>query len=63
MSKTKTYWKGYAEKHNTPDFINSSNKEFQDDVTVGEFLSSDEATDMKSGRRDFLKFIVSDTHL
>jgi molybdopterin-containing oxidoreductase family iron-sulfur binding subunit len=57
MSKTKTYWKGYSEKHKTPDFVNSSNKEFQDNVPVGEFLSSDEATDMKSGRRDFLKFM------
>ena len=30
MSKTKTYWKGYAEKNNTPDFVNSSHKEFQE---------------------------------
>ena len=32
MSKTKTYWKGYSEKHHTPDFSISSQKEFQDDV-------------------------------
>ena len=57
MSKTKTYWKGYSEKHQTPDFVSSSNKEFQEKIPVGEFLSSDDATDLKSGRRDFLKFM------
>ena len=57
MSKTKTYWKGYSEKHQTPDFVSSSNKEFQEEIPVGEFLSSDQATDLKSGRRDFLKFM------
>ena len=57
MSKTKTYWKGYSEKHQTPDFVSSSNKEFQEKIPVGEFLSSDDATDLKSGRRDFLKFL------
>ncbi|MFL2585450.1 MAG: TAT-variant-translocated molybdopterin oxidoreductase [Parvicellaceae bacterium] len=57
MSKTKTYWKGYSEKHQTPDFVSSSNKEFQEKIPVGEFLSSDDAPDLKSGRRDFLKFM------
>ena len=37
MSKTKTYWKGYSEKHQTPDFVSSSNKEFQEEIPVGEF--------------------------
>ena len=41
MSKTKTYWKGYSEKHQTPEFSISSQKEFQDDVPVDEFLGSD----------------------
>ena len=57
MSKTKTYWKGYSEKHQTPDFVSSSKKEFQEEIPVGEFLSSDQATDLKTGRRDFLKFM------
>ena len=57
MSKTKTYWKGYSEKHQTPDFVSSSNKEFREEIPVGEFLSSNEATDLKSDRRDFLKFM------
>ena len=57
MSKTKTYWKGYSEKHQTPEFSISSQKEFQDDVPVDEFLGSDGIDDLKTGRRDFLKFM------
>ena len=47
MSKTKTYWKGYSEKHQTPEFSSSSQKEFQDDVPVDEFLNSDGLDDLK----------------
>lgn len=57
MSKTKTYWKGYSEKHQTPEFSVSSQKEFKDDVPVDEFLGSDGIDDLKTGRRDFLKFM------
>ena len=57
MSKTKTYWKGYDEKHQTPEFAVSSKKEFRDDVPVDEFLSTDGLEDMKTGRRDFLKYM------
>ena len=41
MSKTKTYWKGYAEKNKTPEFLNSSQKEFQEKIPVEEFLAED----------------------
>ena len=41
MSKTKTYWKGYDEKHQTPEFAVSSKNEFKEDVPVDEFLSTD----------------------
>ena len=57
MSKTKTYWKGYAEKNKTPEFLNSSQKEFQEKVPVEEFLAEDGIQDLKTGRRDFLKFM------
>ena len=57
MSKTKTYWKGYDEKHQTPEFAVSSKKEFKEDVPVDEFLSTDGLEDMKTGRRDFLKYM------
>ena len=39
MSKTKTYWKGYAEKNKTPEFLNSSQKEFQEKPLNLLFLS------------------------
>ena len=55
MSKTKTYWKGYAEKHQTPEFVTASNKEFQEKIPVEEFLSNDGLSDLKTGRRDFLE--------
>ena len=57
MSKTKTYWKGYAEKNKTPEFLNSSQKEFEEKIPVEEFLAEDGIQDLKTGRRDFLKFM------
>ena len=57
MSKTKTYWKGYDEKHQTPEFAVSSKNEFREDVPVDEFLSTDGLEDLKTGRRDFLKYM------
>ncbi|MBM78529.1 MAG: molybdopterin oxidoreductase [Crocinitomicaceae bacterium] len=57
MSTKKTYWKGYSEKNQTPNFVESSQKEFQDHVPVDQFLSSDGVNDLKTGRRDFLKFM------
>ena len=57
MSTKKTYWKGYSEKNQTPTFMESSQKEFQEDIPVDEFLSSEGVNDLKSGRRDFLKFM------
>ena len=57
MSSKKTYWKGYSEKNQTPTFVESSQKEFQEKIPVDEFLSSDGVNDLKSGRRDFLKFM------
>ena len=57
MSKTKTYWKGYSEKNNTPEFLESSHKEFQEKIPVEEFLADDGVQDLKTGRRDFLKFM------
>ena len=57
MSTKKTYWKGYSEKHQTPSFMESSQKEFQEKIPVDQFLSDDGINDLKSGRRDFLKFM------
>ena len=57
MSKTKTYWKGYSEKNSTPEFLKSSQKEFQEKIPVEEFLADEGIQDLKTGRRDFLKFM------
>ena len=53
----KTYWKGLDEKHQTPEFIEKSNKEFKEDLPIGEFVGDEGASEFKTGRRDFLKFL------
>lgn len=53
----KTYWKGLDEKHQTPEFIEKSNKEFKEDLPIGEFIGDEGASEFKTGRRDFLKFL------
>ena len=57
MSNKKTYWKGYDEKHQTPDFVVSTQNEFKKDILSEEFLSAAGLQDMKTGRRDFLKYM------
>ncbi len=57
MSMKKTYWKGLDEKHQSPEFIEKSNKEFKEDLPIGEFLADEGASEFKTGRRDFLKFL------
>ena len=53
----KTYWKGLDEKHQSPEFIEKSNKEFKEDLPIGEFIGDEGASEFKTGRRDFLKFL------
>jgi len=57
MSSNKTYWRGLDEKAQTPEFIEKASKEFQEDLPVEEFIGSEEVSDFKTGRRDFLKFL------
>lgn len=57
MSMNKTYWKGLDEKHQTPEFIEKSNKEFKEDLPIDEFVGTEGASEFKTGRRDFLKFL------
>ena len=42
------------EKNNTPDFVNSSHKEFQDKY-ITKFLADEIQKDLKTGRRRFLE--------
>lgn len=57
MSMKKTYWKGFDEKNQSPEFVENSNKEFREDLTVDEFVGSEAVGDFQTGRRDFLKFL------
>ncbi len=57
MSVKKTYWKGLSEKHQTPEFVHANTKEFQDDLTIDEFVGGEGVEQFKTGRRDFLKFM------
>lgn len=53
----KTYWKGLDEKVQSPEFQEKASKEFQEDLPIEEFVGSDEVSEFKTGRRDFLKFL------
>lgn len=57
MSMNKTYWKGLDEKFQTPEFVEKSKKEFAEELPVEDFISEAGASDFKTGRRDFLKFL------
>ena len=53
----KTYWKGLDEKDQSPEFVQNSNKEFREDLSIDEFIGSEAVGDFQTGRRDFLKFL------
>jgi molybdopterin-containing oxidoreductase family iron-sulfur binding subunit len=57
MSNTKKYWKGIEELKATPEFLQSKNNEFVEDLPVDEFLGNDNIVDTSTNRRDFLKFL------
>ncbi len=57
MTETKKYWKGLDELTAAPQFVEQSQKEFAEHVPVDKFLSDSEATESKTHRRDFLKYL------
>jgi molybdopterin-containing oxidoreductase family iron-sulfur binding subunit len=57
MSDTPKYWTGLEELHQTPEFIKNRNDEFPGNESVDEFLGNSGINDIKTGRRDFLKFL------
>jgi molybdopterin-containing oxidoreductase family iron-sulfur binding subunit len=52
---SKKYWKGLSELHNSPEFQEQQKNEFAEPLPMDEFLSSDEADNSGTSRRDFLK--------
>lgn len=57
MSENKTYWKGYEELAQTPEFIQSKNNEFVEELPIDGILGNDSLVETKTNRRDFLKFL------
>jgi molybdopterin-containing oxidoreductase family iron-sulfur binding subunit len=52
---SKKYWKGLPELHNSPEFQEQQKNEFAESPPMDEFLSSSEAENSGTSRRDFLK--------
>lgn len=57
MADTKKYWKGIEELEQTPEFVESSQKEFTEYVPVDEFLGNAAEDTSNTNRRDFLKVL------
>lgn len=57
MSKTKIYWTGLEQLHNTPDFQERAENEFAPEATNENLLESENLDEGKTKRRDFLKFM------
>jgi len=57
MAENKKYWKGIEELEQTPEFVDSSKKEFAEYVPVDEFVGKQETDSSGTNRRDFLKVL------
>ena len=57
MSKTKIYWKGLDELHNTPEFQERAASEFMPEASVESFVDNNNLDEGTTKRRDFLKFM------
>jgi MoCo/4Fe-4S cofactor protein with predicted Tat translocation signal len=51
------YWSGLEELHNTPEFEKNKDVEFPSNQGIDEFLGDAGLSEVKTGRRDFLKFL------
>ena len=57
MADTKKYWKGIEELEQTPEFVESTHKEFKEYVPVDQFLDGSAEDLSETSRRDFLKVL------
>lgn len=57
MSRTKVYWKGLDELHNTPEAQEAAANEFAPSATADILVDGIDATEAGTKRRDFLKFM------
>ncbi len=52
MSKTKRYWTGLDQLHNTPEFQESAENEFAPDASAEHLLESENLDEGKTKRRE-----------
>jgi len=57
MSTSNKYWTGLEELHQTPEFEQNKDVEFPANQSIDEFLGDAGLSEVKTGRRDFLKFL------
>ena len=57
MSKTKKYWTGLDQLHNTPEFQERAENEFAPEATAEHLLEGENLDEGSTKRRDFLKFL------
>ncbi len=57
MGTNRTYWKGIEELNQTPEFLQTVDKEFAQEMSVEEFLGDDNLGATATNRRDFMKFL------
>ncbi|HET6244775.1 MAG: TAT-variant-translocated molybdopterin oxidoreductase [Bacteroidetes bacterium] len=57
MGTTKKYWKSLAQLNEDPEFVNSSKKEFAEEMPLESFLGDDNLAESSTNRRDFLKVL------
>jgi molybdopterin-containing oxidoreductase family iron-sulfur binding subunit len=57
MGTNKKYWKGIEELNQTPEFLETIDKEFAQEMSVQEFLGDDNLAESSTNRRDFMKFL------
>ena len=57
MGTNRKYWKGIDELKQTPEFLETVDKEFNNQLSVEEFLGDEKLMDTATNRRDFMKFL------
>jgi len=57
MGTNRKYWKGVEELKQTPEFLETIDKEFAQEMSVEEFLGDENLGDTSTNRRDFMKFL------
>ena len=57
MGTNRKYWKGIEELKQTPEFLETIDKEFAQEMSVEEFLGDENLADTSTNRRDFMKFL------